>query len=85
MRDSTVWDFKVWPLATLTGDRINGFFYKEMCGRNNKVTHILEVVVSRGSSFLSFHSFIHFFHSFISFRQSGQPLVLKRSQWVTNV
>ena len=42
VRDSTAWDFKVWPLAVLTG-----FFYKEMygrfarpkkTGRNNKVT-----------------------------------------------
>ena len=23
----------MWPLAVLTGDRINGFFYKEMYGR----------------------------------------------------
>ena len=84
----------MWPLAALTGDRINGFFYKEMYGRFagpkkvaviTRLRSILEVAASLGSSFLSFHSFIHFFHSFISFRQSGQPLVLKRSQWVTNV
>ena len=37
----------MWPWAVLTGDRINGFFYKEMYGRfagpnksdrNNEVT-----------------------------------------------
>ena len=28
----------MWPLAVLTGDRINGFFYKEKSGRNDKVT-----------------------------------------------
>ena len=28
----TVWDFKMWPLAVLTGDCINGFFYKETYG-----------------------------------------------------
>ena len=33
MRDLTVWDFKLWPLAVLTGDCINGSFYKEMYGR----------------------------------------------------
>ena len=41
----------MWPLAVLTGDRINGFFYKEMygcfaapkkTGRNNEV-----IVLSR--------------------------------------
>ena len=33
IRDFTVWDFKMWPLAVLMGDCINGFFYKEMYGR----------------------------------------------------
>ena len=47
IRESTVRDFKMWRLAVLTGDRINGFFFKEnygrfagpkKSGRNNKVT-----------------------------------------------
>ena len=47
IRDSSVWDFKMWPLAILTGERINGVFYREMygrfagpknSGRNNEVT-----------------------------------------------
>ena len=34
MEDYIVWDLKLWPLAVLTGDRINeGFFYKRMYGR----------------------------------------------------
>ena len=31
IKDSTVWDFKMWPLAVLTGDRINGFFLISKC------------------------------------------------------
>ena len=31
--NSTVWDFEMWPLAVLRGDRINGVFHKEMYGR----------------------------------------------------
>ena len=70
----------MWPLAALTGDHINGVFYKEMyghfggpkkSGRNNKVTCILEVAKSRGSSFLSFHSFISFILSFLSDNRSS--------------
>ena len=47
IRDSTVWDFKMWLVAILTGDPINSFFTKERYGRfitpkktsrNNKVT-----------------------------------------------
>ena len=51
IRDSTYRDYKMWPLAVLTGDRFNGFFFsEEMYGRldhfaepkktfrNNKVT-----------------------------------------------
>ena len=44
-----MWDFKIWPLTVLTGDRICGFFYKKMYGRfagqkkkssrNDKVTY----------------------------------------------
>ena len=47
IRDFTVWDFKMWPLAVLTGDCINGFFFIRKCmavllgqenrGRNNEV------------------------------------------------
>ena len=33
IRDFTVWDFKMWPLAVLMGDRINGGFSREMKGR----------------------------------------------------
>ena len=33
MRDSTVWDFKMWPLAVFTDERIYGGFCKEMYGR----------------------------------------------------
>ena len=32
-RDSTVWDFKMWPLAVSTSDRISDGYYKEMVGR----------------------------------------------------
>ena len=28
-----MWNFKIWPLTVLTGDRICGFFYKKMYGR----------------------------------------------------
>ena len=28
-RDSTIWDFKMWPLAVVTGDRINEGFLCE--------------------------------------------------------
>ena len=28
-----MWDFKIWPLTVLTGDRLCGFFYKKMYGR----------------------------------------------------
>ena len=27
IRDSTDWDFKMWPLAVLTGDHVNGFSF----------------------------------------------------------
>ena len=47
-KDSALWDLKLWPLAVLTGDRINEvFFYKKMYDRfaepkrsgcNNEVT-----------------------------------------------
>ena len=33
--DSTVWYLKLWPLAVLTGDRINEGFYKRMYSRFN--------------------------------------------------
>ena len=31
--NSTVWDFEMWPLAVLRGDRINAVFHKEIYGR----------------------------------------------------
>ena len=31
MRDSTVWDFKMWPMAVLTGNPINGRFFIMKC------------------------------------------------------
>ena len=33
--DSTVWYLKLWPLAVLTGDRINEGFYKRKYSRFN--------------------------------------------------
>ena len=34
IKDDAVWDFKMWLLAILTGDRINkGFFYKKLYSR----------------------------------------------------
>ena len=29
--DDTVWDFKMWPLAVLTGDRANEGFFITKC------------------------------------------------------
>ena len=52
MRDSTVWDLNMWPLAVLTGDSINGYFYQEMYGRfagPKKTGRYNEVTVRRGS------------------------------------
>ena len=47
IRDSIVWDFKMWPLAILTGDHVNGVFFIRKCiareksGNNNEVTVLL--------------------------------------------
>ena len=60
IRDSTVWDFKMWPLAVLTGDRIDGFFLmgkcmivmpgrKKVAVKRGDLIH-REVDVKRGSS-----------------------------------
>ena len=42
VRDSTAWDFKVWPLAVLTGFFIRKCMAvlpgRKKTGRNNKVT-----------------------------------------------
>ena len=47
-----MWDFKIWPLTVLTGDRICGFFYKKMYGRfagqKKKSSRNAEVAVGRG-------------------------------------
>ena len=59
MKLSTVWDFKMWPLAVLTRESINVFFYEEMYGRfagpkkkwpQQRGDCITEVAVRRGST-----------------------------------
>ena len=66
----------MWPLAALTGDRINGFFYKEMYGRFAGPKKV--AVITRLPVFLRwpkvvvphFFLFIHSFLSFIHFFQT---------------
>ena len=46
VKDATVWDFKIWPLATSMGDCVNKVFSLEnvwpFCqAKNNKVTVLL--------------------------------------------
>ena len=47
-----MWNFKIWPLTVLTGDRICGFFYKKMYGRfarqKKKSSRNDKVAVGRG-------------------------------------
>ena len=53
MRESTVWVFKMWPLAVLTSGCITGVFYKEVYGRfagRKKSSRNNEVTVRRGST-----------------------------------
>lgn len=62
-KDSTVWHFKMWALAALTGDCINdGFSYENVrpfCQAEKKVAEIKRWQYYRGCRKVGFHCIIN--------------------------
>ena len=91
VRDSTVWDFKMWLLTVLMGDHINRVFYKEMYGRfaglkksgcNNEVTVFTKVAVRLGSTVMKYEKVRivnHCYAIFLSLHQIQPDKISSRS------